>query len=79
MSTFWRAVSILELACQLKVIAAVLDGASPNRKFYRIHKFMESLVDNMKNVTYKTFLVLNVTFNVNCLYHSGSGRCTRYK
>ena len=32
MSTFWRPVSILELTCQLKVIAAVSDGASPNRK-----------------------------------------------
>ena len=41
MSTFWRAVSILELTCQLKVIAAVSDGVSSNRKFYRIHKFMD--------------------------------------
>ena len=44
MSTFWRAVSILEITCQLKVIAAVSDGASPNRKFYRIHTFMDALL-----------------------------------
>ena len=36
MSTFWRPVSILELTFQLKVIAAVSDGASPNQKFYRM-------------------------------------------
>ena len=59
MPTFWRAVSILELTCQLKVTAAVSDGASPNRKFYGIHKFMEPLVDYMKNVTYKTVNIFN--------------------
>ena len=92
MSTFWRAVSILELTCQLKVIAAVSDGASPNQKFYRIHKFMDSLVDDMKNVTYKTVNIFNPERYIyffadarhltktarNCLYHSGSGRFTRY-
>ena len=30
MSDFWREVSILEVNGQLKVIAAVLNGASPN-------------------------------------------------
>ena len=34
---FWRAVAILEITCNLKVIAAVADGASPNRKFFRMH------------------------------------------
>ena len=34
---FWRAVAILEITCNLKVIAAVADGASPNRKFYQMH------------------------------------------
>ena len=51
MSSFWRAVSTLELTCHLKVIAVVSDDASPNRKYYRIHKFMDPLVDDMKNVT----------------------------
>ena len=34
---FWKAVAILEITCNLKVIAAVADGASPNRKFFRMH------------------------------------------
>ena len=91
MSTFCRAVSILELTCQLKVIAAVSDGASPNRKFYRIHK-LDPLIGDIKNVTYKIVNIFNPeryiyfftdapdlikTFR-NCLFHSGSGRCTRY-
>ena len=41
MSTFLRVVSILELTCQLIVIAAISDDASPNPKFYRILKFMD--------------------------------------
>lgn len=35
---FWRAVAILEKTCKLKVVAATADGASPNRKFVRMHK-----------------------------------------
>ena len=34
---FWKAVAILEVTCNMKVIAAVADGASPNRKFFRMH------------------------------------------
>ena len=41
MPTFWEAVAILELTCNLPVIAAVSDGASPNRKFYRMHAMMD--------------------------------------
>ena len=92
MSTFWRAVSILELNCQLKVVAAVSDGAFPNRKFYRTRKLMNSLVDYMKHVTYKTVNIFSceryihffadasylIKAGNNCLYHSGSGRFTRY-
>ena len=29
---FWKAVGLLEMSCNLKVIGAVCDGASPNRK-----------------------------------------------
>ena len=35
---FWRAVAILELNCNLHVIATSSDGMSANRKFYRLHK-----------------------------------------
>ena len=34
----WKAVSILELTCQLKVVASTADGASPNRSFVKIHR-----------------------------------------
>eukprot|EP00794_Sanderia_malayensis_P002689 gene2689-3111_t len=40
MTTFWEAVAVLELTCQLPVIATVSVGASSNRKFYRIHETM---------------------------------------
>ena len=41
MTMFWDAVSILELTCKLPVICAVCDGASPNRKFFKMHEYME--------------------------------------
>ena len=37
MPIFWKAVSILEVCCNLWVCATVSDGASPNRKFYELH------------------------------------------
>ena len=37
-SLFWKAVSILELTCNLKVIATVSDGASVNRKFIQMNQ-----------------------------------------
>ncbi len=37
MPIFWKAVSVLELSCNLWVCAAVSDGASANRKFYDLH------------------------------------------
>jgi hypothetical protein len=33
MPMFWKIVSVLEVAVNLWVVAAVNDGASPNRKF----------------------------------------------
>ena len=37
-SLFSKAVSILEITCNLKVIATVADGASTNRKFVKMNK-----------------------------------------
>ena len=34
---FSKAEAILEIACNLRVIPAVTDGASPNRKFFKMH------------------------------------------
>ena len=42
MPNFWKALSILELSCNLWACAAVSDGASANRTFYDPHV---SLVD----------------------------------
>ena len=35
---FWKAISILEMTCNLKVIAAVADGAATNRAMFAMHK-----------------------------------------
>ena len=40
MPLFWEGVFILEKTCKLWVIATTSDGASPNRKFYRMHVFL---------------------------------------
>ena len=50
MPIFWTAIRYLE-KINLKVISATADGASPNRKFFRIHKFMDG--DAGKNVVYR--------------------------
>ena len=38
MPLFWEAICILEMTCNLWVIAATSDGVSPNRRFFRLHK-----------------------------------------
>ena len=86
---FWKAVAVLELTCNLWVVAATSDGASPNRKFYKIHSGIST--DTDKNVTYKVknlfathrdiFFFSDVPHLIktsrNCLYHS-STNSTRY-
>ena len=49
---FWKVVNILENINLLKVIAATADGASPNRKFFRMHKFLGG--DAEKAVIYRS-------------------------
>ena len=87
---FWKAVGILELTCNLWVVSATSDGASPNRKFFRIHFGLGGDAD--KEVVYrvKNLFALDrfiyffsdaphlLKTSRNCLYHSGYGRCTRY-
>ena len=34
MPLFWEALAVLDMSCNLWVIAATSDGASPNRRFY---------------------------------------------
>ena len=90
MPTFWDAVCILEVNCNLWVIATTSDGASPNRRFYRMHKAMDGGTD--KDVCYRTgnlyarhryiYFFSDAPHLVktarNCLLHSGSDKCTRY-
>ena len=52
---FWRAVAILELNCQLYVVAATSDGMSANRKFFRLHKHISGKdAEEKLPVCYKT-------------------------
>ena len=52
MPTFWEAISILEYTCNLPVIAAVSDGVSQNRTFYKMHSSLDDHPD--ADVVYKT-------------------------
>ena len=90
MPLFWEAVAILELSCNLWVIAATSDGASPNRSFYKMHEGLDGNAG--KDVCFRTINIYGpqryiyffsdaphlVKTTRNCLYHSGSGSCTRY-
>ena len=51
MTLFWKAVSILELVCNLNIIAVVFDGVSPNRVFFKLHKELPNVETNF---TYRT-------------------------
>ena len=52
MPLFWEAVCILEATCNLWVTAATSHGASPNRRFYRLHKPLDGDADG--DVCYRT-------------------------
>ena len=90
MPLFWEAICILEMTCNLWVIAATSDGASPNRRFFRLHKPLDGNADG--DVCYRTINLYAphrfiyffadaphlVKTTRNCLKSSGSGTCTRY-
>ena len=43
MPLFWKAISIREIRCKLhQSYAAVSDGASPNRRFYKLHSLIDT-------------------------------------
>ena len=84
---FWKAVSICELQCKLKVMAVTCDGASTNRKFFKMHAVLGSAED----VVYKTINWYSsdrfiyffadpphlIKTARNCLAKSGSGNTSR--
>lgn len=81
---------MLEVVCNLWVIATVADGASPNRRFFRMHKGMDGGAGG--DVCYHTINLYAperyiyffsdaphlIKTTRNCLLQSGSGTCTRY-
>ena len=85
---FWRAVAILEKSCNLHVMAAVGDGASSNRSFFKVHRGMDD--DAGREVIYRTVNHFNAGQFIyffsdpphlmktarNNLYHSGHGKST---
>ena len=86
MSLFWEAVFILEKSCNLWLIAATADGASPNRCFFKLHQNMDGM--SSSNVCYRTIDIwarhrfiwfisdpphLIKTLR-NCLHHSSFGK-----
>ena len=89
MPLFWEAVGVFEMSCNLWVIASTSDGASPNRRFFRMHKTMDDNANG--DVCYRTINVFAphryiyffadaphlVKTTRNCLYSSGHGSCTR--
>ena len=91
MPIFWRGVAILQLKANLNVIAAISDGASPNRKLYQLHTHIGGNIGNT-GLVYKTKNLFApgkwIWFFAdaphllktarNCLYNSGSGLKSRY-
>ena len=89
MPLFWRTVAVLEVSLSLRVCAAVNNGASPNRKFVRLHSQLAGEVDC--DVVYKIPNVFAPSRSIlffpdsphlmktasNCLYSSGFGSHTR--
>ena len=53
MPIFWKIVSVLELSLKLWVVAAINDGASPNRKFFNLHSNLIG-EDPNHDIVYKT-------------------------
>ena len=49
---FWKAVCLSEVTCKLWVAVASCDGASPNRKFFRLHYGLVGDAD--KDIVYRT-------------------------
>ena len=90
MPLFWKAVSILEVCCNLWVCAAVSDGASSNRKFYELHAALVG-EDYSVDVIHRTINLLAPSRYIyffsdaphllktsrNCLFNSGTGKHSR--
>ena len=78
----------MEDTCDLHVIAAVSDGASSNRAFYRIHQMLDSGHKNVVQCTINLYARDRYIYSFadaphlmkttrNCMYNSGNGK-SRY-
>ena len=87
---FWRGVAILQLKVNLNVVAAISDGASPNRRFYQLHNSFGGNISNT-DIVYKTKKLFSpgrwiwffadaphlLKTSRNCLLNTGSGLNSR--
>ena len=87
---FWEAVSLSEMTCNLWMVAVASYGTTSNRRFYVLHEELDGKCE--KDICYGTrnlfapsrfiYFFADAPHRIktarNCLYHSGSGRCTRY-
>ena len=85
----WKAVGILEENCKLKVVGDTYDGASLNRRMFRMHLSMtrDEDINEDVDVTYRIrnvfaedegrYIFLIQKTERNCLAHSLAGKCTQ--
>ena len=66
MPLFWEAVSILEITCKLPVVALVCDGASSNRKFFKLHEYLDDKHDT--EVTHRTKNLFSTELRYICFF-----------
>ena len=85
MALFWETVTILEYTCNLWVVAATSDGASPNRKFYQLHRIgkelcykTENICAPWRNIYFFSDAPHLMKTTRNCWANSGAGKYTRY-
>ena len=52
---FWKAVSLCEIRCKIKIMGVTCDGATQNRKFFKMHHLMtwEEDLNSDVDVTYR--------------------------
>ena len=90
MPLFWKVLSILEVCCNLWVCPAVSDGASSNRKFYKLHAALvgEDYSVDVIHRTINLFAPYGYIYfssdaphllktSRNCLFNSGTGKHSR--
>ena len=87
---FCQAILIIESTCNLWAVATTSDGASANRKFFKLHKELSN--GNSDDITYSVMNMYAPYRNIyfisdaphvlktarNCLYNSGHGKRSRY-